>query len=434
MPLETDCIQCFAIAPSQCYDTRPMKPQDLSKLKPNPLAIEGWMSEDELCWLAEHAAESSSVVEIGSWKGRSTAALLASCKGTVTAVDHFQGSANELTTTHEEATRASIYQQFMANVGDAPNLKVLDMPSRQASREVEDASADMVFIDGAHDAVSVIQDLTLWIPKCRKLLCGHDSNFPSVQAALKRQGIKWTRGPGAIWYAYMDQMDGVSSSPIMKKTGVALAIVSGRGACPVAMLQAVVLQGWPTNVNFTILTIMGKDIDAGRTLAIEQAMEAGVKYLWFLDDDTVPPQDAARHMMKVFKEHPKAAVVGGIYTTRAAPPEPIVYSEQGAGAFWDWKAGEVFKCWGIGTGCMMIDLDVFRYLDKPWFLTTHDADRRESDDLHFCELVNQAGFEVWAHGGVLCHHYDLERGVVYMLPRGSKPYLERLGNTTEAKL
>jgi hypothetical protein len=139
-------------------------------------------------------------------------------------------------------------------------------------------------------------------------------------------------------------------------------------------------------------------------------------------------------MMSVFKEHPKAAVVGGIYTTRASPPEPIVYSTQGAGAFWDWKAGEVFKCWGLGTGCMMIDLDVFRHLDKPWFLTKHEADLRVSDDLHFCELINQAGFEVWAHGGVLCHHYDLERGVVYMLPRNSKPYQQRLENTTEAKI
>lgn len=418
----------------QCYDTRPMKPQEPSAAKPNPLSIQGWMSEAELAWLAERAAEVSSIVEIGSWKGRSTAALLTACPGIVTAVDHFLGTPEELTTTHEEATREDIFAEFMRNVGGSPNLHALRMSSRQASKEFEDDSVDMVFIDGAHDAVSVLQDLTAWAPKCRRLLCGHDSNWPGVKAALARQNIKWTQGPGAIWYAYVDQVDGVKSSPVMSKTGVALAIVSGRGSCPIAMLQAVVLQGWPTNVNFTILTIMGKDIDAGRTLAIEQAMEAGVKYLWFLDDDTVPPQDAARHMMGVFKQHPKAAIVAGIYTTRAAPPEPIVYATQGAGAFWDWKAGEVFKCWGIGTGCMMIDLDVFRYLDKPWFLTRHEADLRISDDLHFCELVNQAGFEVWAHGGVLCHHYDLERGVVYMLPRNSKPYLQRLDNTTEAKL
>jgi hypothetical protein len=398
----------------------------------NPLSIQGWMGESELSWLAERAAESSSVVEIGSWKGRSTSALLSGCSGTVTAVDHFLGTPED--ENHKEAATTDIYADFMRNVGAYPNLRVLKMPSRQASQEFEDGSVDMVFIDGDHSTVSVLQDLAAWVPKCRKLICGHDCDWPGVKAALARYGIKWTRGPGVLWYAYINHIDGVASTKIMSKTGVALAVVSGRGSCPIAMLQAVVLQGWPTNVNFTILTIMGQDIDAGRTLAIEQAMEAGVKYLWFLDDDTVPPQDAARHMMSVFKEHPKAAVVGGIYTTRASPPEPIVYSTQGAGAFWDWKAGEVFKCWGLGTGCMMIDLDVFRHLDKPWFLTQHEADLRVSDDLHFCELVNQAGFEVWAHGGVLCHHYDLERGVVYMLPRNSKPYQQRLENTTEAKI
>lgn len=399
-------------------------------MKPDPLAIQGWMTEAELEWLSARAAESSSVVEIGCWKGRSTAALL-SCPGTVTAVDHFLGTPGD--ENHEEAKTTDIHAEFMRNVGDAPNLRVLKIPSRQASKEFSDKSVDMIFIDGDHSVLALLQDLTAWTPKCRKLICGHDCDWPDVKAALKRCGFTWTQGPGVLWYAYMDQ-DGVTTSPHMSKTGVALAVVSGRGYCPIAMLQAVVLQGWPTNVNFTILTITGKDIDAGRTLAIEQALLAGVKYLWFLDDDTVPPQDAARHMMQVFRNHPKAMVVGGIYTTRAAPPEPIVYATQGAGAFWDWKGGEVFKCWGLGTGCMMIDLDVFRYLDKPWFLTRNDAELRESDDLHFCELVNQAGFEVWAHGGVLCHHYDLERGAVYMLPRASYPYLQRLENTTEAKL
>ena len=395
------------------------------------------MKAHELEWLAERAAECENVVEVGSWKGRSTAALLSACKGTVTAVDTFEGMDLEGVTPEDGLEAPSIggstYDEFVLNVGDAPNLQILKMRSRQAAQEFGEKSVDMVFLDGDHTAVSVLQDLTAWLPKCRKLICGHDCDWPGVKAALKRCGIRWTQGPGVLWYAYVDQIDGVSSSPRMTKTGVALAVVSGRGSCPIQMLPSVVLQGWPTNVNFTILTILGKDVDAGRTTAVEQAMEAGVKYLWFLDDDTVPPQDAARHMMKVFAEHPKAAVVAGIYTTRAAPPEPIVYMTQGAGAFWDWKAGEVFKCWGIGTGCMMIDLDVFRYLDKPWFQTRHDAEVRETDDLFFCELVNQAGFEVWAHGGVLCHHYDLERGTIYMLPRGSKPYVERLENTTEAK-
>ena len=67
------------------------------------------MTEAELQWLTERAAEASSVVEIGSWKGRSTAALLSGCKGTVTAVDHFLGSPDD--ERHKEAATTDIHEQ-----------------------------------------------------------------------------------------------------------------------------------------------------------------------------------------------------------------------------------------------------------------------------------------------------------------------------------
>jgi predicted O-methyltransferase YrrM len=79
--------------------------------------IQGWMSETELLWLFNTAKEMNSVVEIGSWKGRSTHALLSGCKGTVYAVDHFLGSVDERETYHAEAKTRDIYKDFMGNVG-----------------------------------------------------------------------------------------------------------------------------------------------------------------------------------------------------------------------------------------------------------------------------------------------------------------------------
>ena len=39
--------------------------------------IPGWMSVEELTYLAEAASKSNIIVEVGSWKGRSTIALAA---------------------------------------------------------------------------------------------------------------------------------------------------------------------------------------------------------------------------------------------------------------------------------------------------------------------------------------------------------------------
>lgn len=399
------------------------------KPKVDPLTIDGWMTEEELAWLTEQAQSSETIVEIGSWKGRSTTALLNGCPGTVHAIDHFKGSPGE--DRHSEAREHDVFAEFMANVGAYPNLAIHRADSVTPAQLFADRSVDMVFIDGGHDKEQVLRDLRAWMPKCKTLLCGHDRDWIGVQEALAEMGIKWSQGPGVLWFA---PVDGVSTVPKMTRKGICISIVSGRGYAPIAMIPAIVMQGYPTNTNVQVLTLLGKDVDAGRTIAIEQAIEQKNKYAWFVDDDTVPPQDAARHLIYILEQHPKAMVAGGIYCTRSTPPEPIVYMEQGAGCYWDWKVGDVFKCWGIGTGCMMINLDIFKHIEKPWFLTRNDAEFRGTDDLHFCELVNKAGFEVWAHGGLLCHHYDIERGAVYMLPRGSRPYVNRSLDFRESKL
>ncbi len=133
--------------------------------------IQGWMRKQELDWLYEKSKVMESVVEIGSWKGKSTEALLMGCKGTVYAVDHFLGDpGSELQ--QEQVKKEDVYEIFMQNVGHFPNLKVLKMDSKTASEIVSEA--DMVFIDGDHSYQAVKEDIELWLPKAKKLICGHD--------------------------------------------------------------------------------------------------------------------------------------------------------------------------------------------------------------------------------------------------------------------
>lgn len=228
--------------------------------------------------------------------------------------------------------------------------------------------------------------------------------------------------------------DGVVPMTKMARKGIVCAIVSGRATCPLEMVPAIAMQSWPSNTNFAIMTLYGMNTDESRCQAVKQARVYNARYIWFIDDDTVPPADAGRHLIYILEQNPKAMVAGGIYCTRSSPPEPIVYQEQGNGPFWDWKVGETFKCWGLGTGCMMVNMDVFEHLAEPWFLTTDTATKKETDDLYFCSKVREAGFEIWAHGGILCHHYDTDKGVTYQLPRGSRPYLNRLEEFKEPQL
>lgn len=147
-------------------------------------SIEGWMTKAELNWLYETAKEMDSIVEVGSWKGRSTHALLSGCKGTVYAVDTWKGSKDEQDGPHVEATVHEILPQFKENLKEFKNLEIAEMESVEAAKQFEDGSIDMVFIDGAHDYKSVKEDIEAWMPKAKKLICGHDWQWHTVQEAV----------------------------------------------------------------------------------------------------------------------------------------------------------------------------------------------------------------------------------------------------------
>ncbi|HUW44999.1 MAG TPA: class I SAM-dependent methyltransferase [Dehalococcoidia bacterium] len=159
--------------------------------------IDGWMSKTELNWLYKSAAGMNTIAEVGSWKGRSTHALLSGCQGTVFAVDHFQGSAGE-EDVHKEAKEKDISEIFNLNVSHFPNLRTLKCSSVEAAGQFKDQSIDMVFIDGGHGYDEVKADIAAWLPKARKMICGHDYNIPSVQDAVTEVfGIPDTAG--SIW-------------------------------------------------------------------------------------------------------------------------------------------------------------------------------------------------------------------------------------------
>ncbi len=170
--------------------------------------IDGWMTPAELAWLAATAAQMGSVVEIGSWQGRSTAALLASTQGPVLAVDHWQGGKDEPEHIREHCRTQNNRERFLANVGGAPNLVIADCESLVAAyREFPGMQfpADMVFIDGGHGYEEVRADIRAWLPRTRRVICGHDFNWPEVRQAVIDELGPVSAGPGSLWFHFLTE-------------------------------------------------------------------------------------------------------------------------------------------------------------------------------------------------------------------------------------
>lgn len=146
--------------------------------------IQGWMSIGELRFLAEHASRSNKIIEVGSYKGRSTRAMadnLSKEDGVIYAIDpwnavegydHPRDLAAE---SYRLGHGNEIYWDFTANLLDYIAIKKV-IPLRQQFHLTWIADADMIFIDAAHEYNFVKRDILhaiMLLPK-GGFLCGHD--------------------------------------------------------------------------------------------------------------------------------------------------------------------------------------------------------------------------------------------------------------------
>lgn len=156
---------------------------DISKA----LLVDGWMSEKELTWLAHTASECLTIVEFGSFMGRSTRALADNspddCK--IYAVDPWTGFYNNVI----PPISTFVMPQFIDNLRDHIESGKVIIRRMYSDSFSLDIKVDMVFIDGDHSYEGVVHDINKArsILKPGGMLCGHDYdviNWPGTVKAV----------------------------------------------------------------------------------------------------------------------------------------------------------------------------------------------------------------------------------------------------------
>jgi SAM-dependent methyltransferase len=161
---------------------------------------EDWMDFHDLYTEAvDYYPDGSHFVEIGCWKGRSSAYLATEIANSgkrikLDCVDTWDGSEEHLDPNSPFyvqqllSDKDWLYFEFIKNIFPAKEfINPIRCESLKAANLYEDRSLDFVFIDAAHDYTNVMRDILSWYPKVKKggIISGHDyTTYTGVKLAV----------------------------------------------------------------------------------------------------------------------------------------------------------------------------------------------------------------------------------------------------------
>jgi predicted O-methyltransferase YrrM len=168
----------------------------LTRIRAVAATIDGWLSESQGRALYDAAATTTgrgAIVEIGSWKGRSTTWLAAGAKMAgrrVYAIDRHVGS--------REDPAANTWPDFIGNIsraGVADAVEPLVMSSVEAANVIQ-GPVELLFIDGDHSYGGVKQDAEIWLPRLAEggIVLFHDATAATYDGPRRvfRRMICWS--------------------------------------------------------------------------------------------------------------------------------------------------------------------------------------------------------------------------------------------------
>ena len=171
--------------------------------------IDGWFSEQDAEFVSALCRSiGGMVVEIGVFKGRSTAVMAPVCLANgcdYHVIDNFWGAeeCDPATVAQRSGKVLATFRRNMKSLGLWDHITVHKSDSYAATAAFQDASLGLCFIDANHTFDGVVRDLESWWPKVRPggVLAGHDYSDsrrftvrPAVDAFVATGGLHLEHG------------------------------------------------------------------------------------------------------------------------------------------------------------------------------------------------------------------------------------------------
>lgn len=152
----------------------------------------------------------------------------------------------------------------------------------------------------------------------------------------------------------------------------------------------------PVQIRFAPYTY----IHVARSALLYQAIETDATHIMFIDADMIFPTYGVDRLIAQDKD-----IIGGLYNKRAETHTPIIFKQVGDKLenIKDFPKNKSFEVDTLGTGFMLIKMDIFKKMDPPFF---YYGDPDEfglkkiplfdlGEDTTFCLKARQNGYKIW---------------------------------------
>jgi len=143
-----------------------------------------------------------------------------------------------------------------------------------------------------------------------------------------------------------------------------------------------------------IIIQQGPYIHLNRDTVVSIVQKGDSSHLFFVDNDVCFSPETLDRLVARNKD-----IIAAPYNRRTLPPESMVKmmvdGEIVSGNISELPK-EPFKCYALGTGCMLIKMEVFEKIKRPWFFYGRYDEEEMGEDIWFCKKAHEAGYDVWA--------------------------------------
>lgn len=124
----------------------------------------------------------------------------------------------------------------------------------------------------------------------------------------------------------------------------------------------------------------------------ERALEMEATHLFFVDSDMKFTSNVLSKLLAHDKD-----IVGALYYRRYEPKTPVFNVR------YETLPNRIFVQNTLAAGCMLIKMEVFKKLPKPWFFLGTET-LPLGEDVYFCRKAREHGVQMWCDPTLVVGH------------------------------